>query len=338
MAASYRVGIIGTGGIAQTHLKGYRFAGAEVVALCDVNATTLAARQAEWHIPTVFTDYNELLLSDNIDAVSICTPNALHHPITIAAARAGKHVLCEKPVSMSLDEAEKMIDACATAGVVFQVGHHMRSWAAAARTKIMIERGDIGDITYARFRQAHDWGGAAKVRGAFGSKAAQGGGTLLDNGCHLFDLARYLCGDVRDVFSRVATRKFDIEVEDTAMSSLGFTSGAMGQVEVAWTATGWHEAFWMFGTEGSLECDNRVGMNVITHRFRGPGGGSTWADTDIARYDLQAPPSHSQHIANFLTAIDGSGPVVCTGADGREAVRLVLASYESASSGQLVTL
>jgi predicted dehydrogenase len=332
-----RIGIIGTGGIAQAHVDGYKLAGADIVALADVNPTALAQRQNAWEVASGYTRYQDLLADPAVEAVSICTPNSSHHPITVAAATAGKHVLCEKPVSMNLADAQEMIDACATAGVVFQVGHHMRSWAAAAKAKQIIDAGGIGKVTYARLRQAHDWGGAAEVRGVFGSKAHSGGGTLLDNGCHLFDLARYLGGDVRDVYARIATLKFDIEVEDTAISSLGFASGALGHVEVAWTGTGWQEAFWIFGTEGSLECDNRVGANLLTHRFR-ESAGTTWADLDIATYDLKGLMSHSQHVANFLAAIDGTGPVVCTGQDGLEAVRLVLASYKSAESGMPVVL
>ena len=337
MTAPHRVGVVGTGGIARSHVLGYQAAGAEVVALCDVNPDTLSIRQAEWNVATGYSDFLDLVADPAVDAVSVCTPNSSHHPITLAAAQAGKHVLCEKPVSMDLSQAQEMIEACERAGVIFQVGHHMRSWGAASKAKELIDRGDIGEPTYLRLRQAHDWGGARQVRGAFGSKALSGGGTLLDNGCHLFDLARHLAGDVVDVFSRITTRKFDIEVEDTAISSLGFLSGAIGQVEVAWTGTGWQEAFWVFGTEGSLECYNRVGPNVLTHRYRGSAGGS-WADTDIATYDLQALPSHTQHVINFLTAVDGKGPVVCTGQDGLEAVRLVQASYESAQRNAPVSM
>lgn len=335
--APRKVGVVGSGGIARAHVLGYEAAGAEVVALCDINEATLASRQKEWSVERGYTDFHELINDDSVEAISICTPNSSHHPITVAAAKAGKHVLCEKPVSMELGQADEMIDACASAGVVFQVGHHMRSWATAVKAKSLIDSGAIGEVTFARFRQAHDWGGASVVRGVFASKELSGGGTLLDNGCHLFDLARYFAGDVRDVFARTSTKKFDVEVEDTAHSSLGFVSGAIGSVEVAWTGTGWQEAFWVFGTEGSLECDNRVGSNVLTHRYRNSAA-TTWADTDIARYELQGLPAHSQHVINFLAAIDGSGPVVCTGVDGREAVRLVLASYESAETGSIVRL
>ncbi len=331
-----QIAIIGTGAIARTHLEGYRAAGVDVVALCDSNPATLALRQQEWGIATGHVDYADLLADDHIDAVSICTPNASHHPITVAAAHAGKHVLCEKPVSMDLALAQEMIDVTAAEGVVYQVGHHLRSWSAAARARAMIERGDIGAVAAARFRQAHDWGGSPTVRGVFGSRAHSGGGTLLDNGCHLFDLARYLCGDVADVFARIATRKFPIEVEDTAISTLGFASGALGQVEVAWTATGWHEGFWIHGTDGSIEVDSHLGADVLLHRFRSGTTGS-WAVTDTARFELHGLGAHAQHIANFLAAIAGKADVVCTGADGLEAVRLVLAAYESAATGIPVT-
>lgn len=337
MTVQHRIGVIGTGAIAKTHVAGYQLAGAEVVALCDTNAATLADRQNEWHVAHGYTDFHELVNDPTVTAVSVCTPNSTHHPITVAAAKAGKHVLCEKPVSLDLAQGAEMIEVCDAAGVVFQIGHHMRSWAAAVEAKALIDAGRIGEVTYVRLRQAHDWGGARSVRGAFGSKALSGGGTLLDNGCHLFDLARYLGGNVTDVFARTATRKFAIEVEDTAISSLGFASGAMGQVEVAWTGTGWQEAFWVFGTEGSLECDNRVGANILTHRYR-KSAATSWGQTDVASFDLQGLEAHYQHVANFLAAIEGTREVVCSGTDGLEAVRLVLASYESASSAVSVSL
>lgn len=334
---AHRVGIIGTGGIAIRHLEGYRLAGADVVAIADVVPATLELRQHDWSIPVGYLDYRDLLADPAIDAVSVCTPNALHHDVTVAAARAGKHVLCEKPISMSLAQAQAMIDACAEAGVTLQIGHHMRSMTTAMRAKAIIDSGAIGRITYARFRQAHDWGGARTVRPSFGSLANSGGGTLLDNGCHLFDLARFLGGDVVDVFARIATLKFDVEVEDTAVSSLRYASGALANVEVAWTGTGWHEAFWVYGTEGSLEYDNRVSDTQLVVRTR-ESNATTWGDVDVSTYDLRGHESHLASVVNFLDAVDGRRPVVCTGRDGLEAVRLVLASYESAATGTPVSI
>jgi predicted dehydrogenase len=334
--SSLRIGIIGSGDIAQAHYFGYKAAGAEVVAVCDTDPDRLAARQHDWNVETGYTDALDLLGDPSIDAVSICTPNSSHHPITLAAAKAGKHVLCEKPVSLSIAQGEEMVAACATAGVVFQVGHHMRSWSSAVKAKELIDSGAIGRVCQIRIRQSHDWGGGGP-RGVFGSKAHSGGGTLLDNGCHLFDLARYLGGDVDEVYARIATLKFEVEVEDTAVATLNYASGAIGLVEAAWTATGFQEAFWVYGTEGSLECDNQVSATTLLHRFRVPNGPST-SETSITRYALAAPAAHTQHVGNFLAAIEGKRSVICSGQDGIEAVRLVLACYDSAASGQPVSV
>lgn len=332
-----RVGIIGVGNIAAAHAHGYRTAGAKIAAVCDIDAGVVARRRDEWHAGEAFTDPEQLLATPDLAAVSICTPNASHAELTIAAAHAGKHVLCEKPISLDLAAARAMIDACADAGVVLQIGHHMRSWSAATTARSLIDSGAIGAVTHARFRQAHDWSGATRVRGVFGSKAQSGGGTMLDNGCHLFDLARFLCGDVRDVYARTATLKFDVEVEDTAIASLGFASGALGEIEVAWTATGWQEAFWVWGTEGALECDHLAGPAGLIRRYRSTGN-SSWAAVDVEPYEAEGPGAHAQHVANFLAAIAGRRAVVCTGEDGLEAVRLVLAAYESAERGVAVSL
>jgi predicted dehydrogenase len=335
-ARPFRIGIIGTGDIARAHHKGYVAAGAVVSAICDANSEQLAKRQHDWDVVTGFTDFRDLLADPSIDAVSICTPNSSHHPITLAAAAAGKHVLCEKPVSLDLDQAQEMINVCEQAGVVYQVGHHLRSWATAAKAKELVDAGAIGHLAHIRLRQAHDWGGGAP-RGVFGSKAHSGGGTLLDNGCHLFDLARYFGGDVDNVFARISTRKFEIEVEDTGISSLGFQSGAIGTVETGWTSIGFDEGFWITGTEGSLWCDVNVGGKILKHQYRLPGA-PLGTEHTVATYDFVTAIPHSQHVANFLASIRGERPVICTGTDGLESVRLALASYESAERNAPVSL
>jgi predicted dehydrogenase len=329
------VGIIGAGGVSIFHYTGYTAGGATVVAIADADPLALARRQREWDIPKGYGSYQELLADPSIEAVSICLPNALHHPVTLAAAAAGKHILCEKPVSLSLEKAEEMIQACREAGVVLQIGHHLRSDSAAHRAKELIDAGALGRVTFMRLRQAHDWGGSKTVRGVFGSLAHSGGGTLLDNGCHMMDLARYFGGDVREVYANMATLGFDIEVEDTSVATLTFASGAIGSVENAWTATGWEQAFWVYGTEGALEYSNRTGM--LTHRFRSSQG-TTFGDPDISHTTFGGLEAHSACLVDFLAAIEGKREVVCTGEDGLEAVRLVLACYESARTNAPVPL
>lgn len=332
-----KVGIIGAGGVAIFHYEGYTAGGANIAAIADVSEAALARRQREWGIPKGYRNYQELLADPEIEAVSVCLPNALHHPVTLAAARAGKHVLCEKPISLSLERGEEMIEVCREAGVVLQVGHHLRSDGAAARAKRAIESGELGRVTYMRLRQAHDWGGAKTIKDSFGLLKNSGGGTLLDNGCHMMDWARFFGGNVRDVYARMGTLKFDAEVEDTSVVTLEFESGALGTVENAWTATGWEYGFWIYGTEGAMEYHNRSGAPVLRHLYR-TSPGTTWAEPDVATYAFGGLDAHSAAIVAFLEAIRGERDVVCTGRDGLEAVRLVLASYESAREGRPVTL
>lgn len=329
-----KVGIIGTGGIAQNHFEGYQAIGADIVAISDINEETLKQRKEQWKAGSSYTDYKELLANPEVEVVSICTPNAYHAPISIDAAKAGKHILCEKPISMSLDDGEKMIAVAQEHKVVLQIGHHLRSASGPQQAKRIIDSGVLGDITFVRLRQAHDWGGDATVRGVFGSKAHQGGGTMLDNGCHMMDLARYFAGDVAEIFAHVATLKFeDIDVEDTSHASLRFSSGALGSVENAWTATGWEEGFWIYGTQGSLELTNRYGKTELLHSYR-QSVGQSWDQTDRASYSFPSAGGHIQQIKYLEASIRSAKPVICSGNDGLEAIRLVLAGYESSEQGQ----
>ena len=332
-----RIGIIGSGNIARNHVEGYLAAGADVIGLVDVDTAVLARRSLEWKVERTFTEVAELLALPGLDAVSVCTPNAAHAPATIAAADAGMHVLCEKPVSLSLAEADAMIGACRTAGVVLQVDHHLRSNPSVERARAIIGSGELGRITFVRLRQAHDWGGRGEVPLAFRTPALAGGGTLLDNGCHLFDLARHLAGDVAEVHARTRTLKFDVQVEDTAQVSLAFVSGALGTIETSWTTTGWDQSFVVDGTAGTLEYTERDGRPRLRH-LRRPKGDATWDGTTATTWETPPGADHVRAVGAFVSAVRGERSVSCTGEDGREAVRLALASYESAASGQPVTI
>lgn len=333
-ASPLRAGIIGVGGIAHLHADGFRAAGAEIVALADPDRTVLEARGAAWDVPHLFDDFARMFAEVDLDVVSIAAPNAVHHPATLAAARAGVHVLVEKPISLSLPLAQEMIDACREAGVVLQVGHQLRSDGAVHHAKTMIERGAIGDLAFIRLRQAHDWGGAAEVRPSF-TGTGTGGGTLLDNGSHVMDLARYFGGPVDDLYARTATRKWPVDLEDTAIVSVRYASGALGSIENAWTATGWEEGFWIYGTAGALEYTNRHQAPVLRHSFR-ESPGTTWASTDVARLSFAGDRAHTRQIHAFLASVRGEQAVVCSGEEGLEAVRLVLAAYDSARTGRPV--
>jgi predicted dehydrogenase len=334
-----RVALVGAGGIALTHYKSYVAAGADVVAIAEPFEATRLTREKEWGVRG-YASLEELLALEDIEAVSVCTPNAYHFAATVTAAKAGKHVLCEKPLSMSLDQCEEMIRVAKKAGVVLQTGHHLRSNVLVERAKELIQSGAIGRVTFIRLRQAHDWGGNKAVRPSFGLLEHSGGGTLLDNGCHMMDLARNLGGNVKNLFARMATIgawETTVEVEDTSVVTLELESGALASVENAWTATGWEEGFWVYGTHGALECTNRLGPRVLRHVHR-TSPGTTWDKLDETIYRFADEGGHSRAIVNFIRSIREGTPVICTGEDGLESVRLVLASYDSAKKRKLIDL
>lgn len=331
-----KVAVIGAGGISDAHVAGFTAAGVEVAAVCDVAVDLAEAKALKWGVKRVYGDYHAMLDDGGFDVVSIAAPTVVHHPATLASAAAGKHVLVEKPIALDLALADEMIAACEGAGVLLCVNHQLRSSAAAEHARQLLAAGAIGSLTHVRLRQAHDWGGLG-VRPSFSTKASAGGGTLLDNGCHLADLARFFGGEVADVFGRTATLRYDIEVEDTAHMSLRFASGALGVIETSWSATGWEEGFWLYGTSGALECTNRYGPAKLRHSFRASPG-LTWDETDVSESSFAGAANHTRHILAFVAALRGERPVPCSGADGREAVRLILAAYLGAETGTPVAL
>ena len=335
-AAPLRVAVVGTGGISQAHVTGFRAAGAEIAAICDVSPELLAARAKLWGVERTYADYHTMLADDGFDIVAIAAPTAVHHPATVAAAAAGKHVLVEKPMALDLSLANEMIAACADAGVLLGVNHQLRSSGPARKARELIDAGAIGRLTHVRLRQAHDWGGKG-VTPSFTTKASAGGGTMLDNGCHLADLARFLGGSVAEVYARMGTLRYAVEVEDNAHISVRFDDGAIGVIETSWSATGWEEGFWLYGSEGALECTNRYGPPTVRHSYRSSPG-QAWDETDVTVHSFSGSVNHTRHVLGFVNAVKGEGPLVCTGEDGREAVRIILAAYRSAELGAPVRL
>ncbi|MFQ5796402.1 MAG: Gfo/Idh/MocA family protein [Candidatus Bipolaricaulia bacterium] len=149
------IGIIGAGDIARRHAQGYlkNRDRARIVAIADIDPETTEDRAVQWGVKTYYTDYQELLDRDDIDAVSICTPNRLHAEMTIAAAESGKHVLCEKPIAICLDDADRMIAACEKRRVKLQIGHHFRFHPYFLKVKELIDARRLGRILSIKARK-----------------------------------------------------------------------------------------------------------------------------------------------------------------------------------------
>ena len=235
-----RVGVIGCGSIAQhRHLPEYKSnKNVELIAVCDINEERAQA-VAEKYGVKAYTSYEELLESGSVDAVSVCTPNYLHAPISIAALKSGIHVLCEKPMATSKEEAEAMIAAAKESGKKLMIGHNQRFVPSHQKARKLIEGGEIGKIY--SFRTAFGHGGPEgwSVEGKeswFFQKEKAFVGAMGDLGVHKTDLLRYVLGEeIVEVGSFVETSAKDFaDVDDNAVCVLKTESGIIGTLAASW--------------------------------------------------------------------------------------------------------
>lgn len=340
-----RIGVIGLG-MGKAHINGYRkHPRAQVVAICDLDASKLAASAKEFDIAQTFSDVGDMLATAQLDVVSIATPNAFHKPLTLQALAAGAHVLCEKPMALNAEEAQEMADAAQVAGKRLMINFSYRFTEQSWALKQQVDSGLLGDVYFAR-TSWHRRRGLPGFGGWFGQKKLAGGGPLIDLGVHRIDLALWLMGYPNPVWVMGATydpiarrlaqesgKAFD--VEDLATALIRFDNGATLQVEASWAANiGEAELMEtrLFGTEGGL-----VQRNV--------GGGYQFEAqlfTEIAgaQYDtkLVKQPAAVSSMEHFIEAIITDTPHLGTPDDGLKVQRILDAIYASAASGEPVKI
>lgn len=250
-----RFGLIGAGVAAETHARELRkVSGASLEAIFARNGEKAAAFAAAFSLPKHYFDLDAFLDDQEIDAVIITTPNGLHLDYALAAARAGKHVVVEKPLEITEARATKIITACRDTGVRLFVIYQRRYSNAALQAKFDIDTGKLGKIVLVnivdnQFRppsyyQDAEWRGTHEF---------EGGGCVITQSTHLLDLAQYLVGPIRQVFSRTATVFHDIETEDVAVAVFEFANGALGTFSSSTAAyPGQRHLITVSGTDGSI--------------------------------------------------------------------------------------
>jgi predicted dehydrogenase len=203
-----RVAIVGCGRISDLHQLGYRAReDARIVAVCDTNKTNARKKAKEWGVDKVYTDFSQVLEDKEVDVVELLTPHHLHCPMTVQAAQAGKHVSVQKPMALTVAEADQMIAAADKAGVLLRVYETFVFYAPAMRAKEMIEAGEIGDVQAVRMHVNSGTGDTSwnvplsAWLWRFNEKQCGGGPLVFDHGYHLFSLGYYLGGAVEKVFA-----------------------------------------------------------------------------------------------------------------------------------------
>jgi myo-inositol 2-dehydrogenase / D-chiro-inositol 1-dehydrogenase len=327
--SNIKVGMIS---FAHGHAGGFfaqlqRLSGVEVTAIADVNRSRVERYLTADERIRYYADYHELLRSD-CDAVIICSENIHHAEMTIAAAKAGKHVLCEKPLGLSIREMNEMIDTCRSYGVQLMTAFPCRFLPAVIRAKEAIERGDIGAIVAVKATNHGTMPG-----GWFVEPALSGGGALLDHSVHVMDLLHWILDSpVKEVYAESGTLFHDIPVEDAGFVHVTFASGAFASIDTSWSRP---KAFpyWgdvtleIVGTKGLLSVDAFAQINEVYSDESLKPKWSYWGD-DMNRSLVKA----------FVQAIRMNEEVPVTGVDGMRSTLVALAAYESVRRGSPVAL
>ncbi len=346
---SIRWGVVGAGGIAdrRTIPEGIMPSPCcELVAVMDADAGRARAVAEKYAVRHCITRLEDLLALPEVDAVYIATPNHLHRDQTVAAARAGKHVLVEKPFATTIAEAEEMIAACQEAGVKLMAGYLMRFHAHHRRLKAMVEAGELGQVVFGR-AQLTCW--YPEIPGAWRQDPQQsGGGALMDMGTHCLDLLEMLMGPIVQLVAFAGTLTFRYAVEDSATVLCKFASGAHGVVDVNFNVPdeAAQNVLELRGTRGAVLADHTIGQDAGGHMVaylpqgsRGYEAAQVRLGESIARpVEVQPVDTYRAEIEHFVDCIEqGREPLI----GGREALRilhLALLAYESARTGRVLAV
>lgn len=300
---------------------------AEFVGLADHDPER-AARKAEQYGVRCFESY-EALLESGIEAVLICSENVRHHPLALMAARAGKHILCEKPLATRVADGQAMIDACREAGVLLFTAFPCRFSPAMARLKALVEAGEVGEVLALRGTN-RGW----NPLGWFNDPELAGGGAMMDHTVHVADLMRWLLkAEVEEVYAEIGNNMYHAGYEDTAMLTLTFTNGVFATLDSSWsrprTFPTWGDVtLAVIGTKGIIEMDLFAQYMTYYDDKSGRVRQLFWGDN----LDYQM-------VEEFLRAIEGEEvSILATGEDGVRAVEVAIAGYESARQGAPVKL
>jgi 1,5-anhydro-D-fructose reductase (1,5-anhydro-D-mannitol-forming) len=302
----------------------------EVVALASSNAERGARFAAETGIPKTYDSVDALLADGAIDAVYISTTNELHHAQTLAAAAAGKHVLCEKPLALTLADAREMVDACAAAGVL-GTNHHLRNAASHRAMRAVIQAGRIGRPLAARvFHAVHL---PEHLQGWRLERADAGGGVILDITVHDADTLRFVLDDEPlDVVAQTqAAGMAQGALEDGVMAVIRFRSGLLEQLHDAFTVRYAGTGFEVHGAEGSL-----IAQAVMTQPPIGEVRLRTEAGEQVL--PLEQENLYVRAVRRFHRATRGEDTPAATGEDGVRSLALALAVREAAHTGRRTTV
>lgn len=364
------IGIIGAGAIARyAFLPGFSEPDSELAArampdwfhngCANARVVMLASRTREkaealahaFGVPRVVDDWRELIASPDIDAVCVTTPNDLHHEMTVAACRAGKHVLVEKPLALNMAQAREMVDAAREANVVLMVHQNQRFFPVHEIAKQIVESNILGPVLSLRARWSHAGPENWSPEGAwFFDPAHAGHGALFDLGIHKFDLIRYLTGkEAAEISAFTATLDKKIRVEDNGVAIVRCTDDSLGVVEASWTSPPNENSIRLYGTRGYLQVGSDSAYPVSVHFPESPRKQEMqlpegeWSHSRVAGDTIFVPaiPTSSATggmFRHFVECITTGIPCIASGADNVKSFEMCLAAFQSAGTRRAIDL
>ena len=349
MKDKVRIGIVGSKFAAGFHADSYsRNDRAEMVAVAAID--NLAEYSAQWNIPDTYSDYHEMLKRDDIDLVSVCVPNSLHHDVVMAAAAAGKHIVCEKPLATSVADAEEMVCACEESGVKLFYAEDWVFAPAVRRVKTLLAEGAVGKLLYLKAKECHNGTHSPYAR----DKAKCGGGCLIHLAIHPIGFALDLLADegrnkVVEVTGKCNRGLADNYVhkdnggEDFSLGIMKFANGEHALVEGNYiTVGGMDDKIEIYGTEGRVKVDLTLGSNVEVYSRTGYSYCIEKADNTLGwtrpAVDEFYNLGYVDELAYAVDCVrnDTQPKYACSGRMGKACVEIVQVMYESDRTGRTV--
>ena len=336
LSPSLRAGVVGTGFVGVVHVHALRLLGIDVAGVVGSSPERAAAKG----LAPVYDSLEALLADPSVAVVHLTTPNHLHHPQVKQVLEAGKHVVCEKPMAISLEDADALVKECDAAGVQLFVVKQNRLNPAIQLLKRAVDRGRFGRIylanTTVRWTRPQEYYDQAPWRGTWEFD----GGAIMNQASHYVDLIQWLVGPVESVMAKTATLARRIESEDTGIAVLKFRSGALGVIEVTMLTypRNLEGSITILGEKGSVKVGGTA-VNRVEHW--------SFADYDdddkLVESVATNPPSvygfgHEGYYRNVLAVLRGEAKAETDGRAGRKSLELILGIYESAKTGRDVPI
>ena len=329
--STLRWGLVGASDIAATRvIPALRRLGHEISGVVSSSAERGRAYADAHDVPWATTDVDALLGRDDIDAIYVSTTNELHHDQVLAAAMAGKHVLCEKPLALSVDDAWEMVDACERTNLVLATNHHLPAAATHQTIRRLVAEGVVG--TPLAVRVFHAVRLPDRLQGWRLAAAERGAGVVLDITCHDAAAVHAILGREPLEAAAISVRQgpWDSAAEDAVVTALRYEGGVLVQTHDAFTVSHAGTGLEVHGTEGSIVATDVMTQDPVGRVLLRDRSG----EREIAIADR--PDLYETTLAAFAGAVAGSGRPIVDGADGARAVAVALAVKEAAETGQTV--